>query len=199
MTKNMHWLYFSLMVLGIMSCTAQNGSRQTASLAEPVGDEIREFGLITNIEDSGYPFFNCTVSFPERQMEEVFLINLEDPGMPNLEAFMTWKGQYAAFNYTSTLENTLLDIRQDGKSLLGIAAADLPEGLSRITGTLSGATAVTTGDLPGKIRIHDPESASLAFEFFITEEMVEVEGQLVEGWYDVRTMNKISGIMVVRK
>jgi hypothetical protein len=199
MTKKMHWLYLSLMVLGLMSCTAQNGSRQTATLAEPVGDEIRAFGRITAIEDSGYPFFNCTVYFPERQMEETFLINLEDPGMPAMDEFMTWKEQYAAFNYTSTLENNLLDIRREGISLLGVDAADLPEGLSRITGTLSGATAVTAGDLPGKIRIHDPESASLAFEFFITEEMVKAEGQLVEGWYDVRTLNKISAIMVVRK
>jgi hypothetical protein len=199
MTKNMHWLYLSLLVLDITACTAQNKPRQQPTLAEPRGEEIREFGLIMALEDAGYPFFNCTVSFTERQSEETFLINLEDPDMPDMGEFLSWKGRYAAFNYTSTLENSLLDLRQDGLSLLGVAATDLPEGLSRIVGTLSGATAITPGDLPGKIRIHDPESASLEFDCYITEEMVRVDGQLVEGWYEVRTRNQITAIMAVNK
>ena len=100
-------------------------------------------------------------------------------------------GQYVSFEYTSEVINALLDVRQNGKSLLGVKPSELPKGLKKISGILSGATNVTEGDLPSLLRIHDPEDQSIEFEFFITPELVEAEGTLVVGFYDQRIDNRI--------
>ena len=76
----------------------------------------------------------------------------------------------------------------------GVTAA-----VQKISGTLSGATNVTEGDLPSLLRIHDPEDQSLEFEFFITPELVEAEGTLVIGFYDQRTNNRITTIKPAKK
>ena len=102
--------------------------------------------------------------------------------------------KYVQFEYSSTLSYALLDVRQNSKSLLGLSPSELPEGLKEISGTLSGALEPTQGDLPTTIRIHDPEGLSLEFEFFVTPELTEAEGELVVGYYDERTVNKITSI-----
>jgi hypothetical protein len=135
----------------------------------------------------------------ERKFSEVFTLNLEeipdvDPGI-----LTGWVGQYVSFEYTSEVINALLDVRQNGKSLLGMKPSELPKGLKKISGTLSGATNVTEGDLPSLLRIHDPEDQSLEFEFFITPELVEAEGSLVVGFYDQRTENKIISMKLAKK
>ncbi|MEY4047455.1 MAG: hypothetical protein RL284_1006, partial [Bacteroidota bacterium] len=163
------------------------------------GDALREFGLLKSADDSGYPFYTVEIEFPERKFSEVFTLNLEeipdvDPGI-----LAGWVGKYVSFEYTSEMINALLDVRQNGKSLLGVKPSELPKGLKKISGTLSGATNVTEGDLPSLLRIHDPEDQSLEFEFFITPELVEAEGTLVVGFYDQRTNNRITTIKPAKK
>jgi hypothetical protein len=162
-------------------------------------DALKELGLLKSAEDSGYPFYTVEIEFPERKFSEVFTLNIEeipdvDPGI-----LAGWVGQYVSFEYTSKVINALLDVRQNGKSLLGVKPSELPKGLQKISGTLSGATNVTEGDLPSLLRIHDPEDQSLEFEFFITPELVEAEGTLVVGFYAQRTENKIISMKLSKK
>jgi hypothetical protein len=162
-------------------------------------EAIRELGLLKSAEDSGYPFYTLEIEFPERKFSEFFVLNLaEVPGLdPGI--LSEWVGKYISFEYTSEIINALLDVRQNGKSLLGIKPSELPKGLKKLSGTLSGANQVTEGDLPSIIRIHDPEDQSLEFEFFITPELVEAEGTLVVGYYDQRTEDKIVSMKLAKK
>lgn len=185
------------------SCSGQEKQTQQPASTEKQelneGDALREFGLLKSADDSGYPFYTVEIEFPERKFSEVFTLNLEeipdvDPGI-----LAGWVGKYVSFEYTSEVINALLDVRQNGKSLLGVKPSELPKGLKKISGTLSGATNVTEGDLPSLLRIHDPEDQSLEFEFFITPELVEAEGTLVVGFYDQRTNNRITTIKMAKK
>lgn len=185
------------------SCSGQEKQTQQPASTEKQelneGDALREFGLLKSADDSGYPFYTVEIEFPERKFSEVFTLNLEeipdvDPGI-----LAGWVGKYVSFEYTSEVINALLDVRQNGKSLLGVKPSELPKGLKKISGTLSGATNVTEGDLPSLLRIHDPEDQSLEFEFFITPELVEAEGTLVVGFYDQRTNNRITTIKPAKK
>lgn len=187
---------FICVMLGAVSCTGQS---KTAALPEPAEDQIRERGLIRLMEDSGYPFVNLTIEFPERRFEENFVLNLEEVKNVDPATIYKWVGKYAAFNYTSNATNALLDVRMDGASLLGMSDEDLPEDVQKITGVLSGAAEVTTGDVPVLIRITDPHERSLSFEFFVTEEMVNAEGMIVEGFFQERTSNKIMAIALMGK
>jgi hypothetical protein len=196
-------LTFALLLLIAASCSGQHknsaGSSSELSIPEPAGEEVREMGLVKSAEDSGYPFFNLTIEFPERQFEETFLLNLEaieglDPAVLN-----SWKDRYVVFNYTSTLTNMLYDLRMEGASLLEMTDSDLPEGIRKFTGVLSGAGEITAGDLPSVITVNDPHGESLDFEYFVTEDMTRAEGQLVEVFFEVRTQNSITAIQQVNK
>lgn len=196
-------LLLSIGFVFLNSCNGQEKQTQQPASTEKQeineGDALREFGLLKSADDSGYPFYTVEIEFPERKFSEVFTLNLEeipdvDPGI-----LAGWVGKYVSFEYTSEVINALLDVRQNGKSLLGIKPSELPKGLKKISGTLSGATNVTEGDLPSLLRIHDPEDQSLEFEFFITPELVEAEGTLVVGFYDQRTNNRITTIKPAKK
>ena len=199
----LHVLLLSISFAILNSCSGQEKQKQQPASTEKQeineGDALREFGLLKSADDSGYPFYTVEVEFPERKFSEVFTLNLEeipdvDPGI-----LAGWVGKYVSFEYTSEVINALLDVRQNGKSLLGVKPSELPKGLKKISGTLSGATNVTEGDLPSLLRIHDPEDQSLEFEFFITPELVEAEGTLVVGFYDQRTNNRITTIKPAKK
>jgi hypothetical protein len=196
-------LLLSIGFVLLNSCNGQEKQTQQPAPTEKQevneGDALREFGLLKSADDSGYPFYTVEIEFPERKFSEVFTLNLEeipdvDPGI-----LAGWVGKYVSFEYTSEVINALLDVRQNGKSLLGVKPSELPKGLKKISGTLSGATNVTEGDLPSLLRIHDPEDQSLEFEFFITPELVEAEGTLVVGFYDQRTNNRITTIKPAKK
>lgn len=196
-------LLLSISFAILNSCSGQEKQTQQPASTEKQelneGDALREFGLLKSADDSGYPFYTVEIEFPERKFSEVFTLNLEeipdvDPGI-----LAGWVGKYVSFEYTSEVINALLDVRQNGKSLLGVKPSELPKGLKKISGTLSGATNVTEGDLPSLLRIHDPEDQSLEFEFFITPELVEAEGTLVVGFYDQRTNNRITTIKMAKK
>lgn len=199
----LHVLLLSIGFAFLNSCSGQEKQTQQPASTEKQelneGDALREFGLLKSADDSGYPFYTVEIEFPERKFSEVFTLNLEeipdvDPGI-----LAGWVGKYVSFEYTSEVINALLDVRQNGKSLLGVKPSELPKGLKKISGTLSGATNVTEGDLPSLLRIHDPEDQSLEFEFFITPELVEAEGTLVVGFYDQRTNNRITTIKMAKK
>lgn len=187
-----------LLFVGFVLFNACNG--QEKQTPKPVTTEkneineidiLKEFGLLKSAEDSGYPFYTLEIEFPERKFSNFFVLNIAD--LPGLDPgiLTKWKGKYVSFEYTSEIINALLDVRQNGKSLLGVKPSELPKGLKKIAGTLSGASNVTEGDLPSTIRIHNPEDQSLEFEFFIIQELVDAEGTLVVGYFDQRTENKI--------
>jgi len=176
------------------STTDSESSTTTSDFATSDTVEVDEFGLITAIDDSGYPFYNVEIEFPERQLKETYLLDISQLESMDPQILTSWLGQYVAFSYTSTVVNDLLDIRVNDASILGNDSMEFPEGVKTISGTLSGAYEVTAGDRPVKISITDPEEASYTFEFFVTPEMVEAEGTLVKGFFTQRTLNQIKSI-----
>ena len=191
-----------LLSLGIAifaSCQIQEKQTTVSDPQTTEGQVLSEKGLVKSIEDSGYPFYTLEIEFPERKFSEYFTLNLADFPEMDPEKLAVLEGKYVQFEYSSTLSYALMDIRQNSKSLLGISPSELPEGLKEISGTLSGALEPTQGDLPTPIRIHDPEGLSLQFDFFVTPELTEAEGELVMGYYEERTMNKIVSIRLTDK
>ena len=195
-----------LLSIGFVLLNSCNGQEKQTQQPAPTekqeineGVALKEFGLLKSADDSGYPFYTVEIEFPERKFSKLFILNIAD--LPELDPgiLTEWEGKYVSFEYTSEIINALLDVRQNGKSLLGMKPSELPKGLKKISGILSGTTNVTEGDLPSLLRIHDPEDQSLEFEFFITPELVEAEGTLVVGFYDQRVDNRITTIKMTKK
>ena len=160
---------------------------------QPADDEIHEFGQVINIEDSGYPFHIVTLDFPERQMQRSFNLNVES-GIISLEKLVALQDQYVNVYYTTEDEVVLYDLHSKGTSLLGKYAPDSIEEFKKLTGVLSGAEEVTPGDLPGEITITSEDGESQSFEYFVTEDLVEINGQEVTVYYDILGRENITRI-----
>jgi hypothetical protein len=115
-------------------------------------DQIREFGLITAIEDIGYPRYIITVEFPEGQLKRDFNFNVE-AGHLDVEGLNALNGKYATLYHTSELEPNLYDLHIKRKTLFGEYAPEYLEGTEKIIGVLSNADEPTARDLPGVVKV----------------------------------------------
>lgn len=180
------------------SKATQNLNELTAySLNSFDDDAINERGLLKSVEDSGYPMATLTIEFPERNFTEHFIINLEAVKGVTMNNLNKWVGKYVAFSYTSDFANTLMDLRVNGKSIFNDNPIEITAETKKITGILKGAKAETSGDLPDKISIVSKDN-NLTFDFFITKEVVNVNGKKVTGFYEERVENTIKSIKLSR-
>ncbi len=169
----------------------------TYSLTSFDDDAINERGLLKSVEDSGYPMATLTIEFPERNFTEHFIINLEAVKGVTMNNLNKWVGKYVTFSYTSDFANTLMDLRVNGKSIFNDNPIEITAETKKITGILKGAKAETSGDLPDKISIVSKDN-NLTFDFFITQEVVSVNGKRVTGLYEERVENTIKSIKLSR-
>lgn len=149
---------------------------------EPSEEEIREYGIIQGIEDSGYPRFIVTMEFPEREMTAAFNLNIEAIAM-DMEQLYALQGKYASIYYISEWENDLRDLQLNGLSVLGDEVYGDRAEWETVTGKLSGAAEETMSDLPGKISVTDEHGFSTDFEWYVNAEMVEANGKEVTAFY----------------
>ncbi|MBK7221183.1 MAG: hypothetical protein IPH94_07580 [Saprospiraceae bacterium] len=158
---------------------------------------IKELGLLKSIEDSGYPFFTLYIEFPERGFSEYFSVNLEELQNIDSQDLTNAVGKYVSFEYHSDLINSLIEIEYLDKGiLLQDNTVFQNDDLKRITGVLSNAAEETTGDLPGEIYITTEEEITEKFSFFITAELVALNGKVVTAHYEQRTLNTITSLEI---
>ena len=151
------------------------------------------------LEDGGYPFVTLSIEFPERNFTEHFTLNLEELKTVNSENLSSWVGRYVDFEYTSEVYNALLEIRRGGKSILDADGFEPGPDTKQISGILSGAEEVTTGDLPGMVFITTEEEYFETFNFYVTDKMVDANGAQVVGFYEERVQYSIVSIKVLPK
>jgi hypothetical protein len=154
-------------------------------------DQIREFGLITAIEDIGYPRYIITVEFPERQLKRDFNFNVEADHL-DVEGLNELNGKYATLYYASEFEPNLYHLHIKGKTLFGEYAPEYLEGTEKIIGVLSNTDEPTPGDLLGVVKVLAKSGEAISFEYFVTEEIVEGNKQLVTAYCMMRGVETIT-------
>ena len=164
-----------------------------------INPSIKEMGRLKNIEDSGYPFATLTIEFPERGFTEYFTLNLAEVTSFNFEMLSSWIGNYVSFNYESEITNALLDLTYNGKSVMDLNGFTLPSDSQKIEGIISNAEKETLGDVPDKLFITTKEEITETFPFFITPQIVALNGSKVIGYYQTRTNNTITDMEMIPK
>lgn len=175
------------------SNTNNEASTETTESDAPVAlDTLRELGLIKTVEDAGYPMYSLEIEFPERGFSEGFLLNAEDIQGLDLEKLGSSAGKYISFEYTSELENALLDLKLNGKSVYNDGDPFMPTPETKtFEGILNNAGEPTTSDLPDQISISGSGGKTEKFDCYITPLMAKANGKKVVGYYEVRTANRI--------
>jgi hypothetical protein len=210
MMKNKLYIILVLLLLAFINCkqidTKNNkkGGESTTQAKrvelenaeysiEDRGDELQDFGIIESIGDGNYPFFVVTVNFVKHEMKIDFNLNIESISL-DIAELNELVGEYAAIHYTSELENSLIDLQIEGKSLFGEYAPKYDSNWHQIKGVLNGADAITPGDLPSIISVTDREGEKMNFELFINSETVKANNKPVDAFYDIRIVNTITQI-----
>ncbi|MBO0952824.1 hypothetical protein [Fibrella forsythiae] len=163
----------------------------------PGNEEISETGVLKQVDDAGYPMVTLTIEWPKQKRTEQFILNLEDIRTVPLATLSGLVGQSVSFRYTTEQTNALLDIEVGGRFLLDADAGVITNETSKVTGVL-GADEITTGDVPGLLMITATDGEITEFPFFITSELLEVNGSVVTAFYEERTTNTITAITITK-
>ncbi len=162
---------------------------------EPTDDEIREFGIIKNIEDGIYPMFIFTIEFPGREFQMEFNLNMEFVNMEP-KSIDQLLGQYASFYYLIEEENDLMDIQFNGKSLMEDHVPEMSDNWRKVSGVLSGAEKETLSDLPANISITSEQGEEYHFFYYVDTPMLKANGKEVTVFYIIHSSQKISYLRV---
>jgi len=192
--KNFKIITAFLLVCSLLVISNQSNSASIKNSRIDYG--INEFGLLKDVEDSGYPLATLHIEFPERKFSEYFTINLEEVKNVNMGVLQKWKGKYVAFTYNSDLTNALVDLQINGKSAIHNEPMEFSDNVQIVVGVLRGATKVTESDLPSTISITTTDNQKLLFDYYITPEMVKINGRKVMAYYEEVVSNTITKIKV---
>lgn len=194
--KNFQIFTAILLVVSLLFASNQSSLATPKSLETLVEDGINEFGILKEVEDSGYPLATLQIEFPERKFPEYFTINLEEVKNVNMGLLQKWIGKYVAFTYNSNLTNALVDIQINGKSVINTEPVEFSKNTIKVLGVLKGASKVTESDLPSTISISTANNQKLLFDYYITPEMLKINGRKVVAYYEEVVSNTITKIKV---
>lgn len=207
---------FSLILLIGLNACQQSGSNESDATSDslavadttlypenleassfPNGELVHETGILKKFEDGGYPFATLTIEFPERKIEETFSLNLEEVKNIDQELLSQSTGKYLDFSYVSNLENALLDIQNNGKTIFKTDVIPVTKEMKSISGILNGANEVTGGDLPNKVSVSN-SNQTIEFEYYVTDEMVKYNGKTITVFYEERSTNNLVEIKILK-
>lgn len=195
--KNFQIITAFFIVFTLLLTSNQSNSALLKNVSQTwIDDGINEFGLLKGVEDSGYPLATLHIEFPERKFSEYFTINLEEVKSVNMGILQKWVGKYVAFTYNSDLNNALVDVQINGKSAISTEPVEFSENVQKVVGVLRGAAKVTESDLPSTISITTANNQKLLFDYYITPEMVKINGRKVVAYYEEIVSNTITKIKV---
>jgi hypothetical protein len=165
------------LALSLAGCTPPNAPTEPAAPAAE--SEVSVTGVVSAIEDGAYPMFVVKVR-PEGAAEDLSLsLNAEDADLGGAQP-SSFAGQSVDIRYSTAPENNLSDLRANGRSLVEAEGEPSGEGF---TGVLSGADAVSGGDLPDLVAVTNAQGERVEFAYFITEAMVAANGREVTAYY----------------
>lgn len=195
--KNFQIITAFFIVFTLLFTSNQSNSASFKNVSQTGIDEgINEFGILKEVEDSGYPLATLHIEFPERKFSEYFTINLEEVKSVNMGILQKWVGKYVAFTCNSDLNNALVDVQINGKSAINTEPVEFSENVQKVVGVLRGAAKVTESDLPSTISITTANNQKLLFDYYITQEMVKINGRKVVAYYEEVVSNTITKIKV---
>jgi len=185
---------FIILLSSFIGCKKEKAEESIVLTAqetrEPNDDEVRDYGIISGVEDSGYPFYAITVAFPERGTKESYSLNIENIHQ-DIEELNTLKDKHVTLYYKSEADNMIMDVHFNEGSLKLESTPEIDSSWKKITGILKGATA-KSGDTPDSFSITRVDGRIAHFTDFITERMALRNGKEVTVYYTPSYSNKIT-------
>ncbi|XWW46371.1 hypothetical protein JYG30_02610 [Fibrella sp. USSR17] len=200
------WYQVFLALLLVLVFRPGNGQSVSSPTAEPPllatgstttnSDELSATGLLRQVQDTDYPYCTLHIDLAGRPTPGQFVINLNELPAIRLSTLTSLIGKPVSFQYTSKRSHTLLDIQINGRSLLTTDPAIVTASASKVTGVL-GVDGLTTGDEPNRLLITAPNGVITEFRYYISSDLLEVNGTTVDAFYNTRTVHTIKALQPV--
>lgn len=165
----------------LAACQPAAKPATTPAAREAGANEVAVTGAVSRIEDGGYPMATVTVE-RDGQAPLSLTINQEDVDLGG-KAASDFQGKVTAVIYSTAPQNDLKSI--------AAARPNAPAAAGAVTGVLSGAEAVSAGDLPDTLVVTDAAGKAVEFPYFITPEIVALNGKQVTAVYETSPQNRI--------
>jgi hypothetical protein len=172
----------------LMFAAACQPNEAAPELRPLVEEEHSVTAQVVTVEDGGYPQFTVTVA-PDGDNSTNFYLNAEDSDLGGANPG-DFAGKRATIYYMNEGQLDLVDMQASGRSVIPDApAAGAGETL---IGVLSGADAPTTSDLPDTLTITHATGDVASFDYYITPEIVALNGQEVTVRYFISDRNRVT-------
>lgn len=165
----------------------------TAAAEEAAPAKSTITGVLTAADDAGYPMYWLAI-MPAGGTESRLMLNNEEAEVVGQIGDMV--GKKVTVDYETRPTIGVLDLVADGKSIAFPDAPKLepvPEAKT-ISGTLSGASEPTAGDLPSELTVTAKDGAKVVFEWFVEETVVKYNGKEVTLTYVNDTTDAVTRI-----
>jgi hypothetical protein len=153
--------------------------------------ELSIEGTLTSFDESGIPELWVAVVKIADNKEYVF--NFE-ASFESANSYMAGVGKNVKVNYKPEYKTSLMDILSEDESIMGEYSPYVQNGNEagdkwmELTGIIN-ATQVTEGDTPDVFTITSGDGDDWEFEYFVTPEMVALDGQEITAYYEDRVTN----------
>jgi hypothetical protein len=143
-------------------------------------------GVLTLIEDAGYPMFWLTLT-PEGGAPQRTLVNNEKAAIEG--GLETLKGRHISVTVAAKDKVAIYELAGPGGASLvfeGMQKPQAPAAVETVTGVLSGAgRAANPGDPPAPLKITPRAGKAVAFEWFVTPKLQAQNGKTVTLTYAI--------------
>ena len=196
-------LNLTILTLCVLAACQTNSTISNED-ANPVVDDAKEntelidSGTVFQMEDVGYPMFALDLMSEENGKTHSFLLNIESINISHEEAY-NLKDKKASITYVLKNEPLVMDIVYQETSIMGEYALPNTDDFERFSGTISGANEESQGDLPGEFSITSSDGESMTFEYYLDENLANLNGKEATVYYEFRDVSIVQSIKLHEK
>lgn len=136
-------------------------------------------GTVTQVEDGAYPMFTLHIRLDGDEDTTPFQLIAEGTPIEGASVYELG-GQAVSFEYAEVENWDLMSIDPMGTDSLGVD--EIGDGWRFVSGRLTGAEAISGGDLPDTVTIQPIHGDAVSFDYFIDENLVALNDTDVSAW-----------------
>jgi hypothetical protein len=154
-------------------------------------DVINELAIVRKVEDAGYPMFNVTFYFIDREEVETTYVNREGI-MYAGSSLSALVGKTVRVSYSNKNDISVMAFYQDTDG-----QEEANPNWKLIKGIVKGAESVTTSDLPDQVTIEAADGSNIVFDYYIDTDMVSLNNKTVTAYYTTSKTKEVTALELV--
>ncbi|MCU4174833.1 hypothetical protein [Carboxylicivirga sp. N1Y90] len=162
------------------------------AILEFTNDEFKELAIVKKVEDAGYPMFNVTFYFIDRNETETIYLSSE--GITSSHPLSALIGKTVMVTY---LKKELTNM----KRLYGATdeVGEINPEWKRLKGIVQKIEGGSVGDLPDQVTIEAKDGSKIVFDYYIDADMMAYSNKPVTVYYTTSETKDLSSLKLMEE